>query len=115
MMKYKAKYCHDIKNKKWLCAVLNFTKQYYNELDIDKPLVENKELKISRNNKKAKREQAYNKEYKALLKSLRKNEQKFKQEFSEELNIMDQEISNFLMKKTAEGNTSNDFLVDTQK
>lgn len=28
-MKYKAKWCHDVGNKKWLCAVVNFTKMYF--------------------------------------------------------------------------------------
>jgi hypothetical protein len=115
MMKYKAKVCHDIKNKKWLCAVLNFTKEYYNESSSSGGEFEVKETKQLRGKSKVKKEETYNKEYKALIKALKKNEQKFRQEFSEELNIMDQEISNFLMKKPAEGNTSRDFLVETEK
>ncbi len=30
-MKYKPKACHDIKKKHWLCAVVSFTKEYFNE------------------------------------------------------------------------------------
>lgn len=79
MMKYKAKVCHDIKNKKWLCAVLNFTKEYYNESSTSTSEEEPKETKQSKNKSKIKKEEMDNKEYKALLKALKKNEQKFKQ------------------------------------
>lgn len=28
-VRYKPKACHDVKNKRWLCAVLNFTRDYF--------------------------------------------------------------------------------------
>ena len=37
-MNYKAKWCHDVGNKRWLCAVVNFTKMYFGEQNDNKQL-----------------------------------------------------------------------------
>ena len=42
VMKYKAKWCHDVGNKRWLCAVVNFTKMYFGEQNDNKQLHQEK-------------------------------------------------------------------------